>query len=129
MFKNLVLTALLASAPVAANAQGFLGGLVIGGLLFGGGSDQSGGSAATILYSADAEVLMAVDPLEMRMASTRSCFNPYFKFDKTGKSLGELFTEVSEGLPVKERRILQIARVFDPSSPQCAAIWFAYTEE
>lgn len=118
----------LAFTPVAANAQGFLFGLAVGGMLF-GGSDQYAGGGATILYSADEEKLKGTNPLDVRMASTRSCFHGEFVRNKTGKTLGELFGEITGNLPKKERVILQIARIFDAKNAQCAAIWFAYTEK
>ena len=126
----LVGVVLLAGVPSIAQAQaGFIFGMIIGGALFGGGAQ--GGGAATILYSADEDKLKATNPLDVRMAATRSCFNSSFQRDKTGKSLGELFGELTAGMPQpkKERVILQIARVFEGEYPQCAAIWFAYIEK
>ena len=125
---TLATVAALAFTPVAANAQGFLFGLVVGGVLF-GGSNQYAGGGATILYSADEEKLKAANPLDVRLASTRSCFHSDFTRNKTDRSLGELFGELTAGLPKKERVILQIARVFSAENPQCAAIWFAYIEK
>lgn len=122
------LTALVA-APAVANAQGFIIGMVVGGMLF-GGNTQHGSGGGTILYSADEEVLKATDPMSVRQAASTACFAPnYNRRNGPGVSLGEMFAEATEKLPKKERLVLQILRVFDPSNTPCGAIWFAYTEK
>ncbi|OGZ08916.1 MAG: hypothetical protein A3D67_01480 [Candidatus Lloydbacteria bacterium RIFCSPHIGHO2_02_FULL_51_22] len=125
----LATVAALAFTPVAVNAQGFLFGLVAGGMLFGGSNQYGASGGATILYSADEEKLKATNPLDVRLASTHSCFHANFPRNKTDRSLGELFDELTAGLPKRKRVILQIARVFHSADPQCAAIWFAYIEK
>ena len=130
---TLAMLAALVAAPAVANAQtSFLFGMLVGGTLFGNNNQYAGGGA-TILYSADEEKLKATNPLDVRLMATRSCFHSGFNWDKTNKSLGELFEELTTDLPKrekkKERVILQIARVFSAVDPQCAAIWFAYVEK
>lgn len=120
--------AAISVAPAAANAQDFLLGLAAGGMLF-GGNTQYGAGGATILYSANDDTLKATDPLSMRMAATRSCFHSDYSRNMTGRSLGELFAELTKDMIEKDRTILQIARVFDSGTLQCAAIWFAYIEK
>lgn len=127
--KRVVLATLLfVAAPIAAaNAQGFLVGVVTGGMLFGG--NQYGSSAATVLYSATDDTLKETDPLSVRMAAIPGCFQTHYKGDKTGRSIGELFAELMDGTPRMERTILQVVRVFHTSETQCATIWYVYTEK
>ena len=124
---TLAILTTLVVAPAAANAQGFLLGMAVGGALFGGSSQYAGGGAM-ILYSADEEKLKATNPLDVRLASIYDCFRSDFKPNKSDKTLGELFGEVTAAFPKKERVILQIARVFQ-GMPACATIWFAYIEK
>lgn len=129
MFKRILLASiLLVSTPVVASAQGFLLGMMAGGMLFGGDEVVTGGSAA-ILYSADEETLKTTDPLSVRMAATRTCFHPDFKWNAAGYTFGVLLEGVVKSDAKRERRILQIVRIFDAKDIQCAAIWFAYTEK
>ncbi len=125
---TLATVAALIAAPVAANAQGFLFGLVVGGMLFGGSNQYAGGGAA-ILYSADEDVLKKIDPLSVRQVASRGCFNPAYATDNSQRTLGEIFARLTKERGQKERTILQIARVFDPSTIACASIWFAYIEK
>ncbi len=118
-------------APVVAHAQaGFLIGLAAGGLLFGGES-QYGGGGATIMWSADAETLKKIDPLSVKLIASHGCFNNYYHGDTTTFTLGELFSKLLSGreYPNKDRTILQIVRVYNPSNAACASIWYAYIEK
>lgn len=130
MFKRIALAALLliTASIAAANAQGFLLGTVVGGALF-GGSNQYGGGGTAILYTADEEVLKKTDPLTVRQVASRGCFNSAYERDNSKYTLGEIFALLTKERGQKERTILQIARVFDPSTTMCASIWFAYTEK
>jgi len=129
MRKLTLILAMLAAfvvAPGVANAQGFLLGVLAGGMLF-GGSTQYGAGGAAILYSASDEELKATDPLTVRMVSDRRCFDS--SRVKKRNSLGELFWEFTKDMPERKRTILQVARVFSPSSTWCASTWFTYIDE
>ncbi|MAG12603.1 hypothetical protein CL630_02200 [bacterium] len=84
---------------------------------------------ATILYSADKEVLKAAVPLNTRMVVNHYCPHK-MEFGK-GSSLREIFEKTMADMPKKkkERIILQIALLFDEGDAVCAALWFAYTEK
>lgn len=82
---------------------------------------------ATILYSVDEEVLKATDPLSIRMAVNHSCLHD--RGLGKGNSLRELFEKITEGMPPKERVILQVALLFGEGDAVCAAFWFAYIEK
>jgi hypothetical protein len=127
MFKRIALAVLLfATAPIAAaNAQGFVVGMVVGGMMFGGNTYS--GAAATILYSANEETLKGVDPLEVRLVAFDGCFEGGDR--SAHKSIGEMFASVTKKQADKKQTILQVARVFYPSAARCASIWFAYTEK
>lgn len=135
MFKRVALaTLLLVSAPiVAANAQVSFAPATLFDMTESDGnqlqSHQSRDGGANILYSAKEDTLRATQPRDVRMAATHSCFNSDYRPDMMGKSLGEMFDELTARLPKRERVVLQIARVFYPNQPECAAIWFAYTEK
>lgn len=129
MFKRIALALLLlTAAPVVASAQGFVVGLMIGGAMF-GGSNHYGGSAATILYSASDETLKQVDPMDIKLASSYSCFVPEYNADYSNLSLGEIFAKLMEKKVEQKRTVLQIARVFFPDKAYCASIWYAYVEK
>ena len=88
--------------------------------------------AATILYSADEGVLKATNPLDVKMAATRGLFSEGYSPSSTntmGKSLGELFGEVTKNMSKKERTILQIVRVFGTQDQEFATIWFTDVEK
>lgn len=127
-----VVAASLAFVPVA-QAQGFIMGMVVGGILF-GGNTQYGSSGGMILYSADEKVLKEVDPVAVRQVSKKACFEGSgynYSRENSNKSLKELFEALmkTRASSSREQTILQIVRVFDPGTPECAAIWFAYIDK
>ncbi len=115
----------LVVAPAAANAQGFLFGLVVGGMLFSGNTQYSG-AGAIILYSANEEMLRSVPPLEVRLVAYDQCFTG--GNDAANKSIGEMFATLTKGRRDKKQTVLQVVRIFSPRDASCAVIWFAYIE-
>jgi len=107
---TLVMLVALIFVPVAAHTQG--------SPIFG---------SAVILYSVNEDALKAVDPLNIRMVVNRFC--PHEKKFGKGRSVEEIFKNITEGLPKKERVILQVALLFDEDDAVCVAFWFAYTEK
>jgi hypothetical protein len=118
----------LAAAPVAANAQNFLLGMVVGGMLFGGNSQQYSGGAALVLYSASEEDLKKIDPMSVRQIAEDGCFAKDYDSFIGNMSLADLFAAAVKKLPAKQRQIIQIIRVFHPGNSVCASIWFTYIE-
>ena len=128
MFNKIVLFLLLfIAAPITANAQGFLFGVMTGAALF-GGSDQYGGGGATVLYVAPKETLEKANPMTVRQVAKDSCFADGYSHNDSGKTLGEIFREATDGRTSVNVTILQIVRVFNPVNPACAVTYFVYTE-
>jgi len=120
----LVVLAFVFSAAPARSQGGFILGLATGSLLFGDG-DRTGGSAATVIYTFPEVSKRVKNPLAIRMVSIVGNFY-YHNSSYIGKfTLQELFeTEVKDP---QKFEILQVVRVFHGSSPEAAAVWFAYT--
>jgi hypothetical protein len=115
----------LGAYPLSSKAQtGFLNGMIVGSLL---GSDIINGGGGTVLYTAPESVRNTVDFMMVRQASEHDCFSSGQKTG--GRTLRQLFTDATQKRPVKDPIMLQIVRMIDPSSPQCAAIWFTYVEK
>jgi hypothetical protein len=130
MLKRIVLVfMLLAAVPAAANAQGFLLGVIVGNTLSGG--EQYSVSGGSVLYTASQEVLKKVDPMKVRIATSGpdNYQLSVWGTSRMGSStLGDVFKNT-----VREDAdryvVLQIVRVIGPSNGYTASLWFLYIEK
>ncbi len=121
--------------PVAANAQGFIVGMMVGGLMFGGSSSSqysSGGEGTSIIYVMPRYAERIKDPLAV-ITMPEGCML-WHKDIREHFRLLRHTGDCNTPSPAKDwdsskYEIVQVMRVSHQGRADYVLYWFAYTEK